>query len=258
MRDSYRTVLIISGFLYLLLFNAGCFKSSPEESRHTTPDHTLFDSLLHLYVDSAGLVNYAGFAKDSVAFKKYLTLLKQNPPSKTWTDHDKLAYWINAYNAFTIELILHYKPPNSIKDITNVNIPFVYSPWQIDFIEIGETFYNLDDIEHGILRKYFDEPRIHFALVCAARSCPPLRQEAYTGIKLDKQLTDQAIKFLSDTTKNQLHPDHLLISSIFNWYSEDFTKTGPLIDFISRFTPISINKDAEIEYVEYNWKLNGL
>ena len=235
---------------------AGCFRKAPEYNQYTTVTHELLDSLLKQHVDEDGMVSYEGFAKDYEILKRYLSQLSENPPSESWSEDEKLAYWINAYNAFTIDLILRYKPTQSIKDITAINIPFVSSPWQIDFIEIGGSTYNLDDIEHGIIRRNFNEPRIHFALVCAAYSCPKLRREAYQAVMLNRQLTSQAFGFLADVKRNQITPDNLKISRIFQWYGGDFTHDRSLIDYLNQYAPMTIQGNARVEYMEYDWRLN--
>jgi hypothetical protein len=243
--------------LLLILFLTGCFKKSPSSTSTAHVEHTIFDSLLRIHVDENGWVDYDGFQKDSVVFHQYLNVLSENPPSDTWMREEKLAYWINTYNAYTIELILQYEPKESIKDITNINIPFVSSPWQIDFIPINDKLYNLDDIEHGIIRKEFDEPRIHFALVCAAVSCPKLRNEAYTGSKLEMQLIHQTRDFLRDANKNQINSQQAKLSPIFKWYGSDFSKEGNLIRFLNRYAPTTIERNAKVEFLEYNWDLNS-
>ena len=118
-----------------------------------------------------------------------------------------MAYWINAYNAYTIRLILNHYPVKSIKDIgSSIQIPFVTTPWADKFFSIGGEKMSLDNIEHGTLRKKYDDPRIHFALVCAAMSCPRLRNEAYAAARLDAQLDDQGRDFLGNPAKTSLRP----------------------------------------------------
>jgi hypothetical protein len=154
-------------------------------------------------------------------------------------------------------LILAYQPEKSIREIgSDIQIPFVNTPWQIDFIELGGEKYNLDDIEHGIIRKNFNEPRIHFALVCASLSCPKLRREAYVGSKLDEQLDDQARDFLSDMKRNQISAKKLKLSKIFQYYADDFTEHGSLLEYINQYAPVTIYDDAVVEYLEYDWNLN--
>ncbi|MGB3181501.1 MAG: DUF547 domain-containing protein [Cyclobacteriaceae bacterium] len=237
----------------ILLF--GCGSASPEGNNTSSPSHQAFTRLLQKHVDDKGMVDYRGFAQDSTELNAYLEELEAAPPSSQWQKDEKLAYWINAYNAYTIQLILKNYPLKSIKDITKgPNVPFVNSPWDITFISIGGEELDLNNIEHSIIRKEFDEPRIHFALVCAAISCPPLRNEAYEAAKLDDQLHEQAKTFLSNPDKNKLEGDRLQISKIFSWYGGDFEQG--VAAYIHSLYPNKANKDAEVDYMDYNWALN--
>ena len=171
----------------------------------------------------------------------------KNQPDNSWTKNETLAYWINAYNAFTIKLIINNYPVKSIKDIKN--------PWDQEFIPIGEDLMTLNEIEHDILRK-MNEPRIHFAIVCASISCPKLLNEAYISSKLDLQLTIATEEFLLDTSKNRLSQNDLKLSKIFKWFTKDFTQNESLIDFLNQYSNISISENAKISYQDYNWDLN--
>ena len=169
-----------------------------------------------------------------------------------------MAYWFNAYNAFTIKLIVDNYPVKSIQDLQpTLKIPGISTVWKKKFFEIGGEPSSLDEIEHGILRRQFNEPRIHFAINCASYSCPPLRNEAYEADKLDEQLNDQGRRFINNPKWNKIGPDSIDVSPIFNWFSEDFTKQGTLIDFLNRFSKTGINENAQVEYMEYNWSLNA-
>jgi len=234
-----------------------CASIQPEKQGTHPISHEQFNKLLKNHV-KGGKVNYAGFQKDSIQFSQYLDLLRDNPPNKThWSKNETLAYWINAYNAFTIQLILDHYPLKSIKDIgSKIQIPFVNTPWDIKFIDIAGEKYDLNNIEHNILRKNFNEPRIHFAIVCASYSCPNLRREAYQGDKLDIQLTNQVKEFLNDSTKNRITKGQINISKIFSWFKGDFTKLGSLIDFLNKYSKTKIGEDAEVSYMEYDWSLN--
>lgn len=221
------------------------------------PSHALWDSLLNSYVDDIGLVDYRGIIKDSLLLNEYLNQLSKNAPNHDWSTDDQLAYWINLYNAATIKLITQHYPIISIKDIgASIQIPFVNTPWQLEFININGENIDLDKIEHGIIRKEFDEPRIHFALVCAAYSCPKLRNEAYQGFTLNLQLNDQAKSFLEDKTKNDISSSQIEISKLFKWYGGDFKKKTTLIEYLNKYSNVSIDKDAEIEFMDYDWRLN--
>jgi len=223
------------------------------------PSHEIYDALLKKYVAKSGVVDYTGFLKDTVTLTKYLTLLSKNPPNeKTWSKEEQMAYWINAYNAFTIKLITQYYPIKSIKDIgSSIQIPFVNTPWDIKFITIGKEKMDLNNIEHGKLRKLFDDPRIHMALVCASKSCPILLNEAYDPKRLDAQLSKQAKAFLDDPFRNKISADNPQLSMIFKWYSMDFNKNGGSVRaFVNRYSSVKIKSDAKISHIDYDWGLN--
>lgn len=222
-------------------------------------DHSSFNSLLKKHVDSEGWVDYDGFMKDKKQLTAYLDLLKKNPPNEnTWSDHEQLAYWINAYNAFTLDLVLQHYPIESIKDIgSKIQIPFVNSPWDIKFIEINGEKYDLNNIEHGIIRKKFDEPRIHFAVNCASYSCPLLRNEAYMASKLDEQLDDQTRRFINDPKRNIITTKKAQVSKLFSWYTGDFTKNSSLKEFIAQYSSEEVTNSTKISYLDYQWQLNS-
>lgn len=241
----------ITVFFLAILFTANL-------SAQDGVSHKPFDELLGKYVNEQGMVNYKGIASERSKLKSYLKMLESNEPKSSWSENEKLAYWINAYNAFTIELILKHYPVQSIKDIgAAIKIPFVNTPWDIKFINIGDDLKDLNNIEHGIIRKEFEEPRIHFALVCAAFSCPKLQNTAYLPNKLDEQLTKAAGDFLSDPTKNEIHSgSSASLSKLFSWYKGDFTKNMSLEEFISQYSETELNKNAKLEFKDYIWALN--
>jgi len=247
-------------FLFVVfIFIIACSNSHSKFSSQNVPSHELWDSLLKVHVEKSGLVNYSGFLKDSAILNHYLSELSGKHPNDKWNKKEQLAYWINCYNAFTIKLILENYPLKSIKDIkAGPDIPFIRSAWDIKFIEIEGQKYDLNNIEHSILRNQFDEPRIHFAINCASISCPNLRNEAYVADKLEDQLNDQTEAFLNDSTKNQIGTNRLVLSKIFKWYKSDFTDSGSLIEFINSFISISIDTEVEIDYMDYNWNLNDV
>ncbi|GEO04616.1 DUF547 domain-containing protein [Adhaeribacter aerolatus] len=223
----------------------------------TPVSHEAFTRLLKQHVNTAGNVNYKGFIKDSTQLNVYLKQLSANPPQKNWSKNDQLAYWINAYNAFTIQLIIRHYPLKSIKDIGSIiKIPFVNTPWDIKFIRIGRNTYDLNNIEHDILRKNFNEPRIHFAIVCASVSCPKLLNEAFVVARVEQQLEAQAKDFINDPSRNKITPAKAQLSSIFSWFKDDFTKQGNLVDFINKYASFKLRPNASITYLDYNWNLN--
>ncbi|MFZ6010570.1 MAG: DUF547 domain-containing protein [Bacteroidota bacterium] len=221
------------------------------------PSHAKWDQLLKKYVGVDGRVNYKGFSGDKNSLNAYLQDLTNHSPDNRWKKNEKLAYWINAYNAFTVKLIVDNYPLKGIKDLNpTVALPGVNTVWQKRFFKIGPKETSLDDIEHEILRKQFDEPRIHFAINCASVSCPVLLNEAYTPDKIEQQLQQQAIRFVNDPTRNIVSKNELRLSQIFNWFTKDFTKKGTLIDFVNQYAKVKVSKNASLKFLEYNWNLN--
>ncbi|MFN4144308.1 MAG: DUF547 domain-containing protein [Runella sp.] len=246
-------------FLILISVASLSYCTSSPTSNAAPVDHSAWDKLLKKHVNDKGFVNYTNFKKDYDELKKYLDMLSNNAPNDKWSKEEQLAYWINAYNAFTVQLILdHYPGISSIKDIgSKIKIPFVNTPWDIKFITIGGKKMDLNNIEHGIIRKKFNDPRIHFALVCAAKSCPPLRNEAFVADRLDKQLDDQGVDFLNDKTKNNITKEKADLSKIMSWYGGDFTKNMPIIDWVNKYSTVKIDKNTNITHMDYYWELNG-
>ncbi|MFT7028785.1 MAG: hypothetical protein ACJA2C_000155 [Marinoscillum sp.] len=247
--------IIPSVILSLLLISCGLSQRSNQETEVIT--HEKFTVLLSKYVDEDGLVSYKGFRTDREALNAYLDLLRSTSPGSNWTKEEEIAYWINVYNAFTIDLVLDHYPLESIKDIgSSIQIPFVNTPWDIKFINIGGETHDLNNVEHGILRKQWKEPRVHFALNCASYSCPRLRNEAYEGSKLYDQLDDQARLFINDDFRNDITAESAQLSKFFDWFSGDFKNVMPLKDFINQYSDQKIGKDTEVDFKEYDWKLN--
>jgi hypothetical protein len=244
--------------LWSLVFILQCSSDSPSQADAKPIKSQAWTDLLQKYVDDQGNVDYDGFLKDSLKLDAYLELLTSNAPDeKTWSKEQQIAYWINAYNAFTVKLILNYYPVESIKDIgSTIQIPFVNTPWDIKFIIINGVKLDLNNIEHSILRKKFNEPRIHFAINCASFSCPKLRREAYTAEKLESQLQEQAVEFINDPKRNFITEDKARVSKIFSWFKGDFTKNGSLKDFLNQYAITKIGEETKIRYQDYNWSLN--
>ena len=216
-------------------------------------------SLLQKHVNNDGLVDYKGFITDKEKLQSFLYTISANPPASDWPTNDKIAYWLNAYNAFTVKLIVDNYPVKSIKDLgAKHQIIFINTPWDIKFFKIGGKTMTLNRIEHRILRLQFKEPRIHFALNCASISCPKLRRKAYVGNKLDEQLTEQAVGFLNDKSRNELDAKNPKLSSIFSFYGKDMKRWSgkSLIEYINQYVAVKIDEDAEIDYLDYNWNLN--
>ncbi|WP_229201246.1 DUF547 domain-containing protein [Arcticibacterium luteifluviistationis] len=231
-----------------------------EKDKGKQANASTWDKLLKDHVNDKGEVDYGGMMNDKAELEAYLAEISENAPAKNWSDDEKMAYWINAYNAFTVKLILDNKGVSSIKDIgPKTQIPFVNTPWDIKFIEIDGDKYDLNNIEHGILRKDFKkDPRYHFALVCAAESCPRLRNEAYTAKKLDKQLDEEGEAFLNNKAKNKISEDGVAISPLFKWYKKDFERKMPIAEWVNKYSDVKIDKKQDdFSYMDYSWKLNG-
>lgn len=211
------------------------------------PNHNNFGNLLARHVSSQGNVNYNGFKSNWNDLRAYIKELGEITPTDEWSNEDKLAYWMNAYNAMTVDLILRNQPISSIKDIKD--------PWGQRLWKLGSKWYNLNQIEHEILRKMGDA-RIHFGINCASFSCPPLSNEAFTADKVDNQLEQLAKAFVNDTKRNTITANSIKISKIFSWFSKDFKTNGSVIDFLNKYSGTHIASNAKKGYRDYNWTLN--
>ena len=232
-----------------------------------TVDHSAFDRLLKAHVVS-GLVDYDAFKADP-AFAGYLKLLAATNPASL-SRNEQLALWINAYNAYTIQLINNKGERESIRNV-NKSLGFLKfkGPWSEAFAVVGGKTYSLDDIEQRTIRPTFKEPRIHFALVCAAIGCPPLRSEAYTGARVEAQLNEQAVKFLTQTpSKNRVDvaSKTLYRSQVFSFsdYMKDFGGSEAAVGrFIAKFYPAGPERtllesgDFTAVKTDYDWSLNS-
>ncbi|WP_243414855.1 DUF547 domain-containing protein [Flagellimonas aquimarina] len=222
-------------------------KTEEETPKILVLDHSTWNDLLKKFVDDDGNVDYAGFKKDVASLEAYLKLLSQNAPSATWSKNEKLAFYINLYNAATVKLIVDNYPIKSIKDIPN--------RWKKEWISINEKVTSLNDIEHKILRK-MNEPRIHFAINCASYSCPKLLNSAFTEQNLERLLSKATIDFVNDKKRNRFENGTAQLSKIFRWYKNDFTSNTSLLEYINTYLDNPTSKDAKVEYLDYDWSLN--
>lgn len=224
-------------------------KNEEEEEETTNAFHDSFNKLLQEYVSSNGKVNYAGLKSNQHKLEAYLKVLSTNPVEKNWSRNKKLAYWINTYNAFTIKRILDNFPIESIMDIDNGNT------WDVKWIRIGDKTYSLNQIEHEIIRPQFKDERIHFAVNCAAKSCPPLLNKAFTEENVNRYLEKRTVQFINNTKYNTIDKRKVEVSKIFDWYKEDF---GDLIDYLNKYLKQEeIAKKAKVSFKEYDWSLNN-
>jgi len=221
-----------------------------------TVDHSLYGELLGKYVKD-GVVDYRGLKNEEGKLDQYLDLLDQTNPDEL-SRNEQLALYINAYNAYTLKLILKNYPVDSIKDIGG----WFKGPWKISFCKIGGKTFTLDEIEHEIIRPRFKDPRVHFAVNCASNGCPPLISESYQGSILDQQLDASTRSFLNNPERNRLEGNTLYVSKIFKWFGKDFG--GDVVGFFLKYAEgdlknrLSAKRDQiTIEYLHYDWGLNG-
>lgn len=214
---------------------------------------SVFNDLLQKHVAKNGIVDYKSFNKDKSKLDSYISYLEKTSPESSWSKNKEKAFWINAYNAYTIKIILENYPLKSIKYIKQKG----KDAWKIPFAKVGGKTYTLNYIEHQILRKKFSDPKIHVGVNCASTSCPKLGNVAFTEKNIDATLKKLMKEFVNDITRNKLSNNKIQISSIFDWFREDFTKNGSIIQFLNTYSEIEISPKAKISYLKYNWTLNG-
>lgn len=219
----------------------------------TQSQTSVFNNLLQKHVSNKGMVDYKGLKKDHKKLEVYINYLKNTTPEKSWSTNKQKAFWINAYNAYTIKLILDNYPVESIMNIKKNG----KSAWKIPIVKIGNSTYTLDHVEHEILRKQLFDPRIHVGVNCASISCPKLSNIAFTEENIDRELTKLMKEFINDSSRNKITENNLLISEIFNWFQPDFTKKSTLIEYLNKYATINIKKNAKVSFLEYNWQLNS-
>lgn len=227
---------------------------APKEGGATV-DHGIWDGLLGSHVSKKGLVDYKGFKKDRDELDRYLKVVAEAPFDALGRD-EKLALLINAYNAFTVRLILKHMPVASIKDIEQ--------PWKGPEWTVGGHRWTLWEIEHEQCRAKFKEPRIHFALNCASLGCPPLRQEAYVAARLEKQLEDQARYVHAGKRWFRFDPGEGVahLTELYKWYAGDFKQVaGSVLDYVARYVPrlkshLDEDQEVEVRWITWDWSLN--
>jgi hypothetical protein len=208
---------------------------------------------LQKHVSNTGVVDYESFKKDESKLDNYISFLEKTSPANSWSKNKQKAFWINVYNAYTIKLILENYPLKSILDIKKKG----ETAWTIPFVKVDNTTYTLDHIEHEILRKTLFDPRIHVGVNCASSSCPKLGNIAFTEQNIEASLEQLMTAFINDSSRNKLSKNTIEISPIFEWFQEDFTKNGTLIDYLNRYSKTKINLNAKVSYLKYDWSLNS-
>jgi len=255
-----KKVLLLATTLFTILvlwFACSNCRSIKRDTDSKPVTHETWNALLKKHVNNEGMVNYKAFLKDTSELNRYLHLLETaHPNDKNWSREEQMAYWINAYNAYTIQLILRNYPVESIKDIKK-GVAFVNSVWDIKFIKIQGYTYDLNNIEHNILRPVFKDARVHAAVNCASYSCPTLLNEAFTADKLDKQLDEVMRGFVNDPLRNRVKADKAEISEIFKWFSGDFERdAGSVRAFLNRYAKEKLSDNGKITHIDYDWRLN--
>jgi hypothetical protein len=228
----------------------------------TSFDHAPFDQLLKAHVDDQGRVDYRAVAKD-MRFQAYMDSLK-TAVVEDMTRNGQLAFWINAYNAVTIDKVIKWKPKKSVRETI---IPGVWTSTKFftsrEHIVAGKKM-SQDDIEHEILRKQLKDPRIHFAIVCASSSCPKLQRFAFSAENIQAQLEAETRKYIN--SDRGTHIDYaentLYLSKIFDWFASDFkNKSGSVLGYVKHYLDEEalsfLERNPKISYIHYDWTLNA-
>ncbi len=244
------TRLQVCLFLIVLLSPMIC------RAQASPPDSTLYARLLQRHVHQ-GLVDYRGVQEDRQLLDRYLDVLAEVNPDAL-ERNAQLAFYINAYNAWTIQLVLtRYPNLKSIKDIGG----WFSGPWDQEIARINGRTLTLDQIEHDIIRPKFRDSRIHFAVNCASMGCPPLRAEPYRGEVLNAQLDDQCRKTINDPARTRIEGNDLFVNKVFDWFGEDFPEG--VLPFILKYAEgelkdrlLSGRGRIRIRYLEWDWSLN--
>jgi hypothetical protein len=248
--------------LMVFMFSMVIVCSAYQKTYAVTFDHFMFDRILKQYVDDKGLVDYNGIAKDP-RFGEYMASLKTAQTDKM-SRNGLLAFWIDAYNAVTIDKVIKWRPKKSVRETF---FPGVWTSTKFfttrDHIVAGRKL-SQDDIENEILRKKFKDPRTHFAIVCASLGCPPLPRFAYTEENVQTKLEEETREYINSPrgTRIDRAENTLFLSKLFNWYAADFkAKSGSVMNFIKPYlapeTLAFLKQDPKISYIYYNWALNA-
>ena len=236
--------------LFLLLLPLAAFAQEP--------DYGQWNRILRAYYDPARGMDYKALkARDAAALQALRQQLGRVNVA-TLNPKQQLAYWINVYNVNVVATIVEHYPVDSIRDISTDPI-IRLNVFKKERVPFGGALLSLDDVEHKKIREGFRDARIHFAVNCAAKDCPPIRPEAFTGAKLDAQLDDQARRFLTRTVRWERDGDELTVkvTKIMDWFGEDFDKwPGGRVAFLRKYVKLPAAKEVDLEYEDYDWALN--
>ena len=225
-------------------------------------DHAIWDYLLRHYV-AGGLIDYDAISRDHL-FATYLAQLAAAEPEKLTTAADELALMINAYNAFVVQGVVSHRIDDSVMNFEQDGVGLFDVPEHV----LANTTVSLNQLEHEMIRQQFAEPRVHVALVCAARSCPAIRGEAYTGRRLDAQLEDQSVRFANSEVYVRVDQSdgRLWLSPILDWYGSDWETQGGYLQWLSQrvedeqtraVLQQALRGDVRVEFMDYDWSLNS-
>ncbi len=227
-------------------------RAQPAEAVDISDAAADYDRLLKAHVDDRGLVDYSALADDPSALDRYVaSLADPGLLDENHSEDRRLATLINAYNAFTLKLIVDHGGGDGLDSILDLHDG---KPWDQEIWTLAGQEVSLNQIEHEYVRPVFDEPRIHWALVCAAYSCPPLRAEAYTAEQLGRQLADQEHRVLQagDDRFVQIRDGRAKVTRLFEWYGQDFGDWKTYVNERLPQAPLQFD-----DFLEYDWKLNG-
>lgn len=223
-----------------------------KDAKENVLDHGAFDKQLKDFVDEKGFVDYAGWKKQHSKLKEYLSYLNDNAPKDGWSQAEQFAYYINLYNAATVNLVLENNMPASIKDIDGP----LGQVWLKDAANVNGKMYSLAAIEKNVLQKMGD-PRIHFAINCASFSCPKLQNKAFTATNVNTLMEKGAQEFFNSNKNDLSDANNPNLSEIMNWYKSDFTDTGlSVIGYVNKYATNKVAENATIGYISYDWSLN--
>lgn len=256
--------------LVALLTTAVALLSAAQPNEPEPFDYSAYVRVLSAYVTPEGLVRYPDLKANPKDLNIFIRQLKNvspaSHPERFSSPDARMAYWINAYNAFALYAVVEAYPVKSVRDL-KFGFGFLFFK-RTRFVAGGKA-YSLDDIEHGILRRRFSDPRIHFAVNCASTSCPPLQREPFAPERLDEQLEEAARRFIGSQENVWMRGDVLFLSSLFDWYGEDFrewlaqrgTPQPTVVDYVTRYLaePVAERVRREkppVEFYDYNWTLN--
>ena len=252
-------VRITMKFMIVFLFTLTFLLTQSLSHASFDQNHTKFTEILQKYTIQKGLqtsVDYKNLKKDKSVLESYLKDLESvsNDEFKLFSADERLSFWINVYNSYTLALIIKHYPVKSIKKIGGI---FGTSPWKRSIVHVLGKKYTLNNVEHDIIRKRFKEPRIHFAVNCASVGCPSLLREAFVASKLEEQLGLASNNFLNNKSKNYVKDKTLFVSKIFDWYGDDFNeKHGSFENYVKKH--YGITGKVRVKFLNYDWDLNEI